>query len=152
MHAGIEPDEGNEGHLIDLNRNRFQLRRRINRQKIEIAVRSTSRSAGGLIIRANDDLHLWYHLVTAASLPITLMRGVIRGADAKRDEWRVNNSAWCVPQPALTSLDDVVMDKPVATDGPVVVFTADDMKLAERRARAAVEQGRPAPGGEFRRV
>lgn len=69
-----------------------------------IEVRATDRENGSLIIRGNDDEDRWYFLVTGEP-PEMVVRGYIRGADARRDEWVRNphghRTAWFVPQSAL---------------------------------------------------
>lgn len=70
----------------------------------DIEVRSTKDHGNKLIVRANDPEDRWYFLVTGTP-PTMVVRGCIRGRDARRDEW-VNNPrghrpAWFVPQSAL---------------------------------------------------
>lgn len=70
-------------------------------------VRSTVRTNGSLIVRANDPDDRIYILVTGQPPEMTVV-GWINGADAKQDCWKDNphghRQAWFVPQDALTPI------------------------------------------------
>jgi hypothetical protein len=72
-----------------------------------IEIRTRSKSYYELIVREDDDPSKVYVLVTGFA-PDYQIRGWIRGADARRDEWLQAHGgrppAWFVPHDALTSI------------------------------------------------
>lgn len=86
----------------------------------DVEIRATAKDNGSLIHRDNDDPARWYILVTGEP-PNMIVRGRIKGYDARRDEWVRNphghRQAWFVPQSALEPL------RPPATPIGVVVGT-----------------------------
>ena len=69
-----------------------------------IEVRATARETGRLIVRDNDADDRWFILVTGKP-PNLIVRGRIKGINAKKDKWvrnpNAHRSAWFVPQSAL---------------------------------------------------
>jgi len=69
-----------------------------------VEIRACHRDGACLIIRDNDDDDRWYYLITGEP-PEMMIRGCIRGRDAKRDAWvrdpHGHRRAWFVPQEAL---------------------------------------------------
>ena len=72
-----------------------------------VQVRTRSRPDYDLIVRDDDDPGAIYILVTGTPTRLTV-HGWIKGADARRDEWRQTHgnrpAAWFVPQSALRPL------------------------------------------------
>ncbi|MEB4210982.1 hypothetical protein [Mycobacterium sp. 94-17] len=106
----VDPDEGDDGCLVDMNTIRHRHRLIATRQIAAIAVRSTSRRDGGLIVREADPDSLWLMLTITNGSTVDI-RGGICVADAKRDEWRHSHhpGCWLVPQSALNAFDDVFL-------------------------------------------
>lgn len=78
-------------------------------------VRSTDRGDGCLIIRDNDSDARRYIFAVATGEEVRLI-GWLRGADAKKPEWKRNpngyREAWFVPQSALLPIEEIVGGAP----------------------------------------
>lgn len=75
-----------------------------------IQIRTRRRQDWDLIVRPQDDDNARWVLVTG-ECPIYVVRGWIRGMDAKRNEWLSNHAgrppAFFVPQSALRPMDEL---------------------------------------------
>jgi hypothetical protein len=79
----------------------------------DVEVRSTDRADGSLIIRDNDDGGRRYVLALVSGSRVKLA-GWMLGSDAKKDQWvrdpHGNRPAWFVPQRALRSMEEFVVN------------------------------------------